>query len=203
MMDLSDSEKEMWNALRNKTRNMIRKAQNAGLIVELGFQHLEAFYRIYAKRMLEKGVLIHSQYFFEAIADHLKDSATLLTVKDKGKVVGGMLFLYGQRSAIYPYQASLKQGEQLASNQLLIWEAMRLCQEHGMKMLDMGESSEGSPVYRSKINFGGITKDVYYYSFRQMSSSKFSALPLFLFIHSPLCVREKMGPRLKQKGRII
>lgn len=203
VLDILDSEEKMWNALRNKTRNMIRKAQNAGLIVERGFENLNAFYRIYARRMIEKEVPIHNQHFFLAIGEALKDNALLLVAKDKWKIVGGLLLLYGKRSAIYPYQASLKQGEHLASNQLLIWEAMRFCRERGVSKLDMGESREGSPVYQSKINFGGTPRDLYYYSFGDVSQSKLSALPLFLFIHAPLLARKKIGPWIKQQGRIM
>ena len=201
-MKLAGDEKEMWNALRNKTRNMIRKAQNAGLIVEQGFHNLEAFYRIYTRRMLEKNIPIHRYRFFETIAENLKDRVTLLAVKDRSKVVGGLFLLYGQRNAIYPYQASLRKGEQLASNQLLIWEAMRFCRTKGIDTLDMGESKAGSPVYQSKINFGGTPREVYYYG-KHARVSSVSVLPGLIFSHAPLWLRAAIGPWVKRQGRII
>lgn len=201
---LLDSEKEMWNSLRNKTRNMIRKAQKAGLIVERGFENVEAFYRIYAKRMLEKGVPIHSLAFFKQTIKELKDFAELLVVKRGGMPVGGLLLLVDKHTAIYPYQASLPEGEQYASNQLLIWEAMHLCHRRGITMLDMGESKEGSSVYQSKLNFGGTPRDVYYYSFGGNGSpSILSAMSQILFARAPFWVRKKIGPWIKQQGRVI
>lgn len=203
ILDLLDSEEKMWNALRNKTRNMIRKARKSGLTVERGFHNIKAFYNIYTRRMLEKSVPIHSLEFFQQIAIELKGDAELLVAKHSNVLVGGMLLLVGKHAAVYPYQASNPEGKGYAANQLLIWEAMRLCQAHGVQMLDMGESKEGSPVYQSKINFGGTPRDIYYYSFGEASHSRLSALPNFVFNHSPAWIRRQIGPRLKKQGRMI
>lgn len=203
VLDIAGSEEALWSGLHNKTRNMIRKAERSGLHIEYGFNNLEAFYRIYVQRMLEKGVLIHPMEFFERIAEKCAAFAELLLVKHGDIPVGGMLLLMGKQSALYPYQASLQEGERFASNQLLIWEAMRICQRRGIQTLDMGESREGGSVYQSKVNFGGTPRDVYYYSSHYGPTSKFSAMPAFIFAKAPLWIRRRIGPWIKRQGRII
>lgn len=203
VMNTAGSEEVLWNAFRNKTRNMIRKAQNAGLQVERGFENLDIFYRIYTRRMLGKNIPIHSLNFFKHIAKELKGSADLFVAKQGNVLMGGMVVFFGKRTALYPYQASSPEGERFAANQFLIWEAMRFCQKHGITTLDMGESKEGSPVYQSKLNFGGIPREVYYYSGGVESSSKLFSLSQSVFAHAPFLVRKKIGPWIKRQGRII
>src|SRR3989338_8904241 len=194
VMELASSADEMWKGLRNKTRNMLRKAKNAGLTIECGFENLDAFYRIYARRMLEKKVPIHSIGFFKHVAKELDGCTQLLVATHNGVPVGGMLLLMGTHTALYPYQSSTSEGERYGANQLLVWEAMRFCLARDITTLDMGESKEGGSVYQSKINFGGISKDLYYYTFQDGHSSKFSELPGFIFAHVPVRIRGTIGP---------
>lgn len=203
IMKIADEEEELWNSLRNKTRNMIRKAQHAGIHIKRGFENLEEFYRVYVQRMLEKGVPIHRLDFFTNIVKALPDNAELLCAMHERRLVGGLLLLIGKKTSIYPYQASLREGEQLASNQLLIWEAMRYCRERGIAALDMGESTEGSTVYQSKINFGGKPKEVYYY--HTIGEPASSPLPFVskMFPYLPSVLKTKVGIWLKKQGRLL
>ncbi|MBI4135756.1 GNAT family N-acetyltransferase [Candidatus Uhrbacteria bacterium] len=203
VMNTAGSGEALWNSLRNKTRNMIRKAQHAGLTVEHGFENIGIFYRIYKERMLGKHIPIHGLDFFEHLAKELKGSAELLVAKQGNVPLAGMVLLWGSHTALYPYQASSPQGERVAANQFLIWEAMRFCQAHGITSMDMGESKEGSPVYQSKLNFGGTPREIYYYSGGAGSSSGLSSLPQWLLVHAPFWIGEKMGPWIKRQGRII
>ena len=63
--------------------------------------------------------------------------------------------LLAKDAATYPFNVCLKDSHQYAPNPLLLWEALMACVERGVSLLDMGESSEGSSVYRFKKNFGG------------------------------------------------
>ncbi len=163
VLPLAETEEATWKSLRDKTRNMIRKGERLNLRMEQGFANLDAFYSIYTTRMKQIGVWFHAQNFFVQIAEHLKNQVDLLCVKKDGQVIAGMVILYGRNIASYPYQATLSEYRDHAPTQFLNWAAVKQCLARNILFLDMGESTEGSPVYQSKVNFGGIPKDIYYY----------------------------------------
>ena len=162
VLALAGDEDATWRGLRDKTRNMIRKAEKAGIAVETGWQHLDAFHRLYAENSLRLGLPLHGRAFFAAVARHLGDSAVLLTAWLGGRAAGGMLVLMGRGSAIYPWQAADPEARNLGVVQALNWQAMRAAIARDLPELDMGESQAGSPVHQSKLNFGGRPRAVHY-----------------------------------------
>ena len=55
---------------------------------------------------------------------------------------------------------------------------LKYCMTNGIKNLDLGESDEGSGVYKFKIWFGGKPKEVIYYSKKYDLITPFSSLNL-------------------------
>lgn len=163
VLPISGDEEAVWRGLRDKTRNMVRKAQKLGLRVEAGFDRLADFHAIYAAEMTRLGVPYHSLRHFRAIAQHLGDVCELLSAVKDERTVAGMLLFRGREVACYPYQAVAPEHRSSGAIQLLNWEALRRSASAGLKLLDMGESRVGSPVFQSKINFGGEPRDVHYY----------------------------------------
>ena len=167
VLPLAANERDAWDALRNKTRNMVRRAQRGGVTVRVGggAADVDAFYRIYVARMLARGVPIVMRAFFEEFARALAGEAELLLAEHRSVIVAGMFLCVGPRYAVYPFQVTAPGAERLAATQLLTWEAMRRCIAHGITTLDMGESSVGSPVHAAKRNFGGEPRTLAYYAF--------------------------------------
>jgi len=204
MFPIEGSIDSVWQQLRNKTRNMIRKGQGSGVVIEEGNHHLPAFYSIYSERMLEKGVSIHSLRFFQEVLQRCGSSCVqLLVARRNNTVIAGMLLLYSKAVGAYPYQACRAGFEQYAPTQLLIWEAMQRCAARGITTLDMGESREGSSVYQSKINFGGRPENVYYYSTLSSEASPWASLPMILFQRLPFGLRRHLGVWLKRQGKLL
>lgn len=216
VLDLADNEEATWESLRDKTRNMIRKARKSGLTIERGFSNLKKFYDIYVMNMLTKDVPIHSYKFFNNICEKKKDNVELIVANINGKVIAGILILFSKNIATYPFQVSLNDYRKYAPNQLLIWEAMRVCIKKGIFTLDMGESKEGGGVYLSKINFGGNPCNIYYYNTfasqkenhdnnMRKSARILSAVRLVnsLFKNSPFWLKKKIGLWIKTKGKFI
>ncbi len=83
IMDIADTEESAWKSLRDKTRNMIRKAVSSNLTAERGFHNLKEFYNIYTTNMLYKGIPVHSYKFFKNISERLKGSAELIVAQAK------------------------------------------------------------------------------------------------------------------------
>ena len=230
LLALAGTEEETWESFRDKTRNMIRKGERAGLEIETGWQNVDAFYDIYASYMQAIGVFFHSRNFFVQMGAHLGECAELISAKKDGVVVAAMVILYGGRIASYPFQSASVEHRNLAPNQFLIWDAIKRCIARGIVTLDMGESRVGSSVYKFKTNFGGVPHDLYYYSNQPAAESgpagvkavepvgeteggqsgppPRSALSPVAILDavlrkSPFWLSKHIAPRIKNTGRII
>ncbi|MDO8463187.1 MAG: GNAT family N-acetyltransferase [bacterium] len=206
------TEEETWTSLRNKTRNMIRRAQREGCTVREDRDACDAFYVLLARRMLAKGVPVHARRFFATLLRELGDAGALLIAEQDGRMVGGMLLCLGPRCAVYPYQATARGAERSAATQLLIWEAMRRCVARGIPLLDMGESSVGSSVHASKLHFGGKSHTIAYYDVLEGAPSRTldgrvraavlrAAAVGMRVLPTPLGVR--LGSFVKRAGRLV
>jgi len=161
VLDVLGDEEATWDALRDKTRNLVRKAQRAGLHAEWGWHNLDAFYAVYARHLSAKQFRVHRRRFLREMAVQLGDASDLLILRHEGKVVAGTVVLYGRSVALYPYQAADQACLEMAPNQLMIWEIVRSCVARGIPLLDMGESTPGGATQRFKINFGGRVQPLY------------------------------------------
>ena len=88
------------------------------------------------------------------------------------------LVFFGENGA-YAYGGS-KLSKGASPNQLLLWEMLKYCMTNGIKNLDLGESEEGSGVYKFKIWFGGKPEEVIYYSKKYDIIRPFSSLNLLV-----------------------
>ena len=219
MMDIAESEEAEWNSLKDKTRNMIRKGCARNMVAERGFHNLQDFYDIYCAVMLQKGIPIQSLQFFRTVVETLRAQSELIVAKRDDRVIGGLLVLFGKEVAIYPWQCSLPESQQYATNQFLLWETIKSCLQRGIPKLDMGECVEGGSVYFFKKNFGGRPQQVYYYADEPLRRSGNgrrskptraralgylnSQIGLTLTQRSPLWLRRQAGPWVRARGRIL
>lgn len=219
VLHLAPTIDDSWKDLRSKTRNMIRKSRMNHLVAERGNQNLREFYNIYTSRLLNIGVPIHNFSLLKNISEKFSNESELIVARLGNKVIGGIYIFFGKDCSMYPFQATIDGYKQLAVTQFLIWEACKRSLERGIRLIDMGESRLESPVYRSKLNFGGIPKDIYYYSSTQKnfsSSHQFKSetttkntkilYPLiheYLVNNSPMWVRRKYGLWRRTQGRLL
>ena len=131
----------------------------------------------------------------------------------------GIYVFFGSSRAVYPFQATRADCQHLAATQFLIWEASKRAIARGVSWLDMGESRAGSPVYQSKVNFGGVPEAIYYYNLSNSGSPAPSAMRGVTFgeigdrlvglvhrgmmNHAPLSVRGRYGGWHRRKGRLL
>jgi hypothetical protein len=219
ILDLAPTVDETWKSLRAKTRNMVRKAEKNGLVVEHGYQNLRAFHDIYAERLLGLGVPIHGYALFQEMAEKLADDALLIVARKDAEIIAGLFIIFGKFVGIYPFQATKNKYQKLAVTQLLIWEAAKSAVDRGIARIDMGESRPGSPVYQSKINFGGLPEDVFYYdrpppgrpepSTQAQTPVRTFRVPAativnkYLMTRSPMWVRRPYGLWTRKRGRLL
>jgi len=208
VMGLKSDEDSAWRSLRDKTRNMVRKAVRSNLTAERGFHNLRQFYNIYVINMLNKKVPIHSYNFFKDISEKMGDKVELIVAKVSDKVIAGTVVLFSKDIAIYPFQAALADFRRFAPNDFLVWETIKLCLQKKISKLDMGESKEGGNVYRFKTNFGGTPQDIYYYTtFSTREGSGDDRNPKgrvsIQKLNLPFWMKKRTLSWLKKRGRII
>ena len=156
VIPLLGNDDENWAALRDKTRNMVRKAERSGITVRRGLAHLPALYDIYAREMVARGIPIYSRGLWEDAARAFGDNARILVAQHDGRTIGGVFLLFGRATACDFFQASRLETRKLAPIPLLLWESMRDATAMGLSRLDLGPSTPGGNTYKAKTNFGGV-----------------------------------------------
>ena len=158
-LPLAADEEQVLMLSSGSNRNHVRKAYRKGWFdVSFDPGNLEAFYRVYVRRMRQLGSPATDIRFFHAFFTYLPDHAHLLTVLDRetDRIVGGMLLLASpaNRTLYYPYGANLVEYNAQYLNNFMYWEAVRFGIRRGMERLDLGRSPVGSGTYRYKEQWG-------------------------------------------------
>ena len=156
VVPVSLDEQANWSGLRDKTRNMVRKAQRSGIQVRSGLEFLPALYDVYAHEMVSRGVPIYSRGLWRDVARLFGQNAHILVAEKDGQVIAGLFLLFGNTTACDLFQASRLETRNLAPVPMLLWEAMRLASAQGLSRFDLGPSTVGSNTYKAKVNFGGV-----------------------------------------------
>jgi lipid II:glycine glycyltransferase (peptidoglycan interpeptide bridge formation enzyme) len=207
-----DTEKA-WSGLRDKTRNMVRRAEKEGVKVVSGLDQVDILIKQYYANMLRLGVAIHSRGFFDRVLKYLAPSSEILVAWHRDRPIGSMLLHYGRDVACYPFQNAVMAERSYAPIQLLTWAAMKACTLRNIRILDMGESAAQSPVYRAKVNFGGAPREIFYYEASAVEAKRAANRPLlrravnvvdnWMTARSPLPVRRWFAVRAATHGRLM
>lgn len=163
ILDIAADEKAMWDGMRGRTRNAIRKAEKSSLRLVRGWTAMRDFFETYSSRMTEKVVPFHNLNYFQAIAQAIEDNGEIFAAYRDDRVEGAMLILYGLDNASYSWGAVNPGSESVRAGQFLLWEMTKACIVRGIRRLDLGESSEGSGTWAFKSEFGARPIDIHYY----------------------------------------
>lgn len=207
VLPLSNDEEKVLALSTASNRNHVRKVyKNNWFTVSFDPGQMEAFYKVYVKRMKELGSPAPDIGFFKRFFDYLPDNTFLLTVLDKQteNVVGGMLLLTspGNQTIYYPYGANLVEYNSKYLNNFMYWEAVRLGIRHNMKYLDLGRSQTGSGTFKYKQQWGAKAEQLRYlvYNEGREGSSPPDRKNLSIFVElwkiAPRLVTDTIGPSL-------
>lgn len=153
-IDLADGEAAVWSRLGKENRRRVRRAQDAGLAVELG-DDLASFYTVYASAMKRLGSPPFSKRFFTALREGFGDALQFGVVRLGSRVaaVDSILTSNGVRYSVFAgSQADLWH---LHPNQLLLWDEIRDACARGLRTFDLGRSLAGSGSLLFKLSWGG------------------------------------------------
>lgn len=149
IIDLTRSEKEIFNSFKPKTRYNIRLAQKHGVIVKE--DNSQKAFNQYLKLLFEttkrQGFYAHSEKFHKAQWKILQPAGIshLLTASFQGKILAAFLLFVFKDTLYYPYGASTREHKEVMAPTLLVWEAIKFGKKNGCKKFDLWGDLEPNP----------------------------------------------------------
>jgi serine/alanine adding enzyme len=206
IVKLEKGEEFLWNHSFNKRRRTaVRKAQKEGLTVDFKKNHLAEFYNILSINQRNLGTPNYPKLFLRNFLEEFNDSANIIVVKYRDKIIGGTLFVTYKNMLIPFWAASLSQYNNLRPNDMLYWEAMKFACRNGFKYFDFGRSTINSGTFKFKQNWGAETVHLnYQYLFNKCqriptvsatADNKYQ-LAINIWKKLPMAVVNTLGPKL-------
>lgn len=155
-LTLPMTEEELWDGLKSKVRNQVRKGLNYdGLEVFWGREELlDEFYAVFCRNMRDLGTPPFSSQLFRALLEQLPDESEICAVRLDQRCVAAALLLHGPEATQVPSASSLREFNSTNANMLMYWELLKRAVERGQTTFDFGRSSEDGSTYRFKKQWG-------------------------------------------------
>jgi hypothetical protein len=156
------TEEELWKRLHGKHRNVIRNAQNQGVIIKEGADQLDIFFELYRATMQRSDMYVDPVSEFRQLYSALKpDHIVCAVAYFQGKPQGGILLPYTHFGAYYVYGASADRMEVNGAVNYLHWTMILLMKKRNVARYDFvgtrlttikGSRLEG--IQQFKVRFG-------------------------------------------------
>jgi len=151
---LSASDEENAQAIPRKQRRMTRQGAQHGLRAEVGRDHFDAFYEIYAHSLRNLGSPVFPKSLLRGVFEQFGKEADLLTVWKDGHMVAGVISLYYGDQVLPYYGAAYRSALPYAVNDFMYWQLMCHAARLGCRVFDFGRSREGTGPYHFKRHWG-------------------------------------------------
>lgn len=163
VVGIDKSEDEVLNAMRKTTRQAIRKAEQAGVDVEIfsDSSALDRFWPLYQQTKDRHDFVPYSRKLLETQLQHM-NAFTAIASHEGQDVAAGIFFQFG-RTVFYYHGASIKTSSKVSPAQLLQWKAIKEAKRRGATRFNFWgiapQQSEGPPKpWRRRAHpFEGIT----------------------------------------------
>lgn len=177
VMSLDSTVDELYKAIGDKNRNMIRKAERGGVeIIEAqGKTDLSAFFQVYQKTMKKLGSPPQPYRFFERLWELFYPSNLLMPLaRHNGRCVAGGIFFLHNNLIHHAYGCSQKEYLQLAPNNLIQWYVIKWGSEHGFRSLDFGRTraDEGTELFKKRWGGERVRMPYFYKFYRKQLSQR-------------------------------
>ena len=170
ILDLDKEPETIFSNFHPSTRRNIRKAgrEKVDTQVLTSSDAVKAFYRLHCVTRKSHGYPPQPYKFFNKVLEHViyaDKGFVVLAMFEKRPIAGAVFFHFGD-TVIYKYGASDKSYLRLRPNDLVMWEAIRWCEERGFKHLDFGRTDPGDEgLLRFKSGWGAKSHPVLYYRY--------------------------------------
>jgi len=160
-LQLTKDEKTLWKKLSSSKQRNIKKAQREEVTVNFhnDSESIREYYRLHCITRKRHGLPPQPVSFFDAILNNIvgKGSGEVALARSGNDITAGALFLFCKSEVLYKFGASDKSLQNMRSNDLLMWEAIRRYAQKGYSMLSFGKTEmfhEG--LCRFKEGFGAL-----------------------------------------------
>lgn len=149
-----------------KTRNMVRKAGKAGIVVRVGeIKDPGNFYHLYLKTMRKFGAIPLPKAVFIAVQEKLGRYGRLITSTYQGQPVGYLLVFFWKKTAWVWANVTDEDFLPLGANYVLWAKVIELaCQDKKITQVNFGSSQKGSSQEFFKLRWGARPKPIYFIS---------------------------------------
>jgi lipid II:glycine glycyltransferase (peptidoglycan interpeptide bridge formation enzyme) len=180
LIDLTQSEEELFSTMKEKCRYNVRLSAKKGVIVrQAGEEALDVFYRLFEETAERDGIAIHHRDYYAALfalAAERENAAPdgagnsesggvelrLYIAAHGGEDLAAIITLFRGEEAVYLYGASSNSKRNLMATYLLQWTAIKDAKAFGCKRYDLFGIPPGDDpshpmagLYRFKTGFGG------------------------------------------------
>lgn len=165
-IDLSGTENDWLERMKQKTRYNLRLAERKGVVVRHGSaRDFPLLYRMYAQTSVRDGFVIRSEDYYTQVWQNFtsQGAALPLIAEVEGEPVAALFLFWYARRAWYLYGMSTELHREKMPNYLLQWEAMRLAKSKGCEVYDLwgapdifDETDSMWGVYKFKEGLGGF-----------------------------------------------
>lgn len=203
-LELPEDVDRLWDQLKSKVRNLVRKGRSHGLSVSWGREEsLPDFYRVFSANMRDLGTPVYSPRLFSSLLRHFEDRAEICIVRDGTRVLAAALLLHGDGITEVPSASSLRRYNSTNANMLMYWHLLARAVERGQARFDFGRSSVNSNTYRFKEQWGAVAAPaVWQYYLRDQASQPmrpenegFRAL-VSIWRRLPVRIANTLGPAI-------
>ncbi|MEM9416362.1 MAG: FemAB family XrtA/PEP-CTERM system-associated protein [Planctomycetota bacterium] len=159
VMPLPRDSQALWDGLKAKVRNQVRKGERHDLSIRFGGSELLAgFYSVFATTMRDLGTPVYPKRLFASILHHLGDRAELALVTREGSPIAGALLIHdntaGLRETQVPSACCLHTMHTTCANMWMYRQLIDRAIARGATAFDFGRSSVDSGTYRFKRQWG-------------------------------------------------
>lgn len=183
VIDLKQSEKDIWNSLNQKRRNMVRKAQKNNIeILNIDEIGIDSFYEFYVLTNKQYGLTNLSKDFFIELFKSAKNIRfDILIAKYNSKIIGFVVLVSDKTYSIYWLGARLEEAPNNGFFDLLQWEMIKKAKSLGCKYYDLCylEKDRLPNIYKFKSDYSNEkykVLDVNYKSFIYSVINKFQKI---------------------------
>ena len=163
-VDLTPSEKIIFQKFTEAKRRAVRKATKHGVIVKESTDIKDLLLVKNKSAGFLGGI---TTYGIDKLWDiFYPKNATILLASYRGQIIGGILLLFWEDVAYYWIAGATKKGKKLFAPTLLVWEALKVSKKHKMKWFDFigvwderlpRKNTEWKGFSKFKEGFGGQT----------------------------------------------
>ncbi|HVW38919.1 MAG TPA: FemAB family XrtA/PEP-CTERM system-associated protein [Pirellulales bacterium] len=152
---LPNSADALWDQLKAKVRNQVRKGREPGFEVRWGgAERLKEFYDVFSRNMRDLGTPVYSRRLFAAIIERCAGAAEFCIVSHGAKPIAAALLVHGRGVTEVPSASSLREYNSANANMLMYWHLLERAIERGQRVFDFGRSTLDGNTFRFKKQWG-------------------------------------------------